>query len=406
MTLKRRFNAWLRVTYLDRWIVALVAILLVVTLVATVKGLSIPLLNGWGYTQFWLPVAAVMAGGYGYWRARHFHPLANLPYGEWLYNQPWLHPQGLPMGPWHFVLQDALFVLLLAGAAMVGGPALPLYFDTSPLNCALVAAGLFLAGYTWGTWASAAFSHEKYGGLGIPLFYASLLWVWRYPLVVTALMVGAAALAHFSGRRQLVHFHSVYPWRASPATDRYSLTLEGNGWPYDYLQLAVRNPIISLEQALSLSVVAGWCAATLAHLPYLYTSTRALPRGDYEDLATFGHTLLWGLSFLIVLTRGGNYFRGMRMPISLLGRIATGNWIIPRFDRVLVSLVLLLLIGGFLPVLFTKFLAPLEAMAGITVFLLVLVALGMGPTLHDWWHAGDQTLVFRKKKQTTYVSTQ
>jgi hypothetical protein len=406
MTLQRRLSMWFRATYLDRWVGALVAILVLVTLLTTIMGLSVPIVNWWGYAQYWLPVAGVMAGYYGYSRAQHFHPLLNSAYGEWLYDQPWIHPQPLPMGPWHFVWQDVLFVALLALVASVGGFAFPLYFDTTPLNCSLLIVALFLSGYVWTTFVNAALCHEKYAGLGVPLIYTSLLWVWQYRLMVAALLLAAAGLAHFSARRMLVNFHQVLPWRAGSLSDRYSLTQEGTGWPYDRLVLRVRNPIVSLEQAVSLSVVAGWCAATVAHIPYLVQGSRRMSPSTYDELLSATHSMLWFLSIMLVVARGSHYFRGMRMPISLLGRIATGNWIIPRFDRVLLPLVVLLLIGGLVPTLLTRLRAPLEVAAGVTVLLLVLVTLGMGPTLHDWWHAGDQQLVFQKKKQAKYISTQ
>src|SRR5690606_31103460 len=115
------------------------------------KAFTAPILGWTDLAEHWLMTAVLLAGGYGYWRARHFHPLGNLPYGGWLYTQPWQHPQPLPMGAWHMVRQDALFVLLLSGVAAVGGHAFPLYFDTSPLNCTLIVVAVFFTGYTIAT---------------------------------------------------------------------------------------------------------------------------------------------------------------------------------------------------------------------------------------------------------------
>lgn len=406
MTFQRRFDMWLRVTYLDRWTSGLIGMLVVMTLLRTAKAFTFPILGWSDFTENWLVTAVLIAGGYGYWRVRHFHPLANLPYGAWLFTQPWIYPQPLPMGPWHLVWQDVLFVLLLSGVAAIGGHSFPLYFDTSPLNCALIVVATFFTAYSLASLFTAALCHEKYASLGIPLLYASILWVWEYPRIVAALVVGAVLLAHFSTRRMLLNFHTLYPWRAAPTSFRYSLTLEGNGWPYDYIHVSVRRPVISIEQALLVSVVAGWCAATVAHIPHFVSGTRQMSQRDYVDLVGFMWALLLMFTIAIVITRTVIYFRGMRMPISLAGRIATGQWIIPRFDVAIAPLALALLCGTVVPYTLAKLRVPIEVLLGVPVFLTLLVVLGMGPTLHDWWHAGDQRIVFQKKKQTTYVSTQ
>lgn len=304
------------------------------------------------------------------------------------------------------IWQDALFVLLLSGVAAVGGHAFPLYFDTSPLNCTLIVVAVFFTGFTIATLVNAGLCHEKYAGLGLPLFYASLLWVWEYPLVVAGIVGGGVLLAHVSARRMLLNFHSLFPWRSSSTSTRYSLTLEGNGWPYDNLFVSVRREVIPFEQAVLASVVTGWCAATLAHIPYVVEGKRQINPGAYVELVSFMRGLLLFFAIVLVITRAATYFRGMRMPISLAGRIATGNWIVPRFDLAVVPLLLVLLSGTALPYLLTRLDAPLEVIVGVSVFLMFLITLGMGPTLHDWWHTGDQRVVFQKKKQTTYVSTQ
>ena len=406
MSFKRRCTMWLRSTYLDRWIGALLAILCLVTVLASVQQFAVPLFDWTIFVQHWFPVAAGMAGFYGYSRASHFHPLANLEYGGWLYDQPWDHPQPLPMGPWHFASQDVLFVGLLALVGGVGEAALPIPFDRGAMIYALLVIALFVSGYALTIFIHAAFCFEKYGGLGLPLIYASLLWVWEYPLVVAALLLVAALLAHFSAQRMLLHFPNLFPWRSQPLAVRYTLATSDTGWPYSRLLLEIRNPIVSFEQALSVSIVAGWCAATLAHIPFMVTGTRQLAAMDHEILCSTIETLLWMATVLAVIIRGSKYFRGTRMPISLLGRIATRNWVIPPFDWALGPLVLMPTVGLALPPLGHKLGAPIEATAGGTVFLLMLISLGMGPTIHDWWHSGGQQIVFRQLKKTEHVSTQ
>src|SRR5690606_6307065 len=135
MSFRRRLTMWLRVTHLDRSLLTLAIFLIAVTLLAIVRGEVTSSLDWTACMRNWLLVAAAMAAQYGYSRASHFHPLLNKPYGEWLHDQPWLFPQPLPLGPWHFVAQDMLFVAILALVAMIGGIAFPLYFNTTPVNC-------------------------------------------------------------------------------------------------------------------------------------------------------------------------------------------------------------------------------------------------------------------------------
>jgi hypothetical protein len=61
----------------------------------------------------------IAAAGYGYCRARFFHPVINKSYGTWLAQTPWQFPMPLPAGPAQLVWQDvAVIVSLMAFAVL------------------------------------------------------------------------------------------------------------------------------------------------------------------------------------------------------------------------------------------------------------------------------------------------
>ena len=88
---------------------------------------------------------------------------------------------------------------------------------------------------------------------------------------------------------------------------------------------------------------------------------------------------------------------GYRPPISLLGRIATGRWIIPSYDRALVApLAGLLIVGAALPRLISVSAQPSAFEMPILVTTVLLVVLLSGPTFRDWALTSECRIVARR----------
>ena len=87
----------------------------------------------------------------------------------------------------------------------------------------------------------------------------------------------------------------------------------------EFLLQAIRRPIVPVDQWLSVSIVLGWCAASVAHLPYAASPLRQLSPRDYNSLGDFIGINVFGLAIGLSIARGWVYYQGIRSPISLMG---------------------------------------------------------------------------------------
>jgi hypothetical protein len=317
-----------------------------------------------------LGVLSLAAAVYGLYRALAFHPAASTRYRAWLATTPWTHARPLPLGPIHLVLQD---VLLVGLATAVGwGPAgtraliVPLAFLTGYL----VPLALELAVTGEGFYAYAV-------GFGLGLVVRML------PDLPPALAAAAATyvVALVGLRRSLRNF----PWERPgkpPASER---TIGGNplGWPFARLgPKFVDDWSIRLHNAALTSLLVGWWLHAVAALPW--------DPGDRWGL------LLWAVlqgSWVLPLCRLGVYIAGYAPPISLLGRLATGRWLIPGYDQVFVAPLLAFWVGVSLP-LFLRLVGLHELVAmPLTLALTLFVVLAVGPDLKTWRLTGRHRIV-------------
>ena len=85
-----------------------------------------------------------------------------------------------------------------------------------------------------------------------------------------------------------------------------------------------------------------------------------------------------------------NYYRP---PISVLGRIRTGRWIIPGFDRCLVGPVLAVLAASTVLGLCQEAQVPQEITASLGITTVLLVTLTTPPRLREWRLTGEHRIV-------------
>jgi hypothetical protein len=104
------------------------------------------------------------------------------------------------------------------------------------------------------------------------------------------------------------------------------------------------------------------------------------------DREAAGFALLgWLLCGFSVLARLSAYCISYRPPISLFGRLATGRWIIPGYDRALVAPIGGLLIWWWLaPALSEVLHVPTAIGLSISLTLALLAVLVPGPSYRDW----------------------
>jgi hypothetical protein len=320
-----------------------------------------------------LVVFEFFAAIYGMYRALAFHPVANPRYRAWLAATPWTSRKPLPAGPPHLVAQDVVLVgLALALGWWTAGPkalAVPLLF----LAGYLVPLALELAGTGEGLYAYAV-------GFGLGLVVRLL------PDLPLALAAAAATyLVAYAGLRQSLRN---FPWERpdappKPAVRDIQVGVDPLGWPFARLgpKFADGRPM-SLRNALLTSLLVGWWFHALAALPW--------DPGDRASLLFAGVCLAAGLAPLFRLIA---YLPGYAPPISLLGRLATGRWLIPGYDQVFVAPLLAAWIGFSLPwFLVSAGLDSLVAMP-LTLGLTLFVVLAMGPDRKTWRLTGHHRIV-------------
>jgi hypothetical protein len=307
---------------------------------------------------------------YGLYRALAFHPMVNSRYRAWLATTPWTPHKPLPVGPIHLVWQDVLLVGLAAAAVgWTGG------------TKALIVPLTFLVGYLLPLAVDLAATGE--GLLAYAVGFGLGLVVRLLPDLPPSLVAAAATylLAYVGLRRSLRNF----PWEGSATQPAWEKQLGGNplGWPFARLGPKFLDAwSIRLRTAALTSLLVGWWFHAVAAL-----------QQDPGDRWGF---LFTGVSLAATAVPGFRllvYLPGYAPPINLLGRLATGRWLIPGYDQVFVAPLLALWVGVSLPpFLLLAGVNELVAMPlGLTVVLFLVLA--VGPSVKTWRLTGHHRIV-------------
>lgn len=327
-------------------------------------------------------ILGTAAGVFALYRLGRFHPACNPGYAAWLKRSPWTPDKPLPLGPVHIVWQDAAVVGVLAGLAHWHAhvdPALPLIV----FGAVYLAAMTLLLAFTR-TWMPCLCLGFLWPALSLPAAKG----------LPTFGILGAILLVIWYGHRKSLR---AFPWQRggsgaadSMRLDRAKSWLEVDiripalnnvpsvqtsdlGWPFQWLSPKVGNAPIAASTSLALSALFGWwtyCAIVSLEIP---PSAAAL------------------LFFAVMaaLMRLGIYCSGVVPSFNLWGRFASGRIIVPGFDQVWVTplVVIALATAGGVAVRHAGGWYP-EVTAGV-VALLWWALLSGGPTMRTWVLTGQ-----------------
>ncbi len=283
-----------------------------------------------GSSPWWFLVAEAC---YGLYRVWGFHPALRPAYRRWLEQVPWVHPKPLPLGPVELVAADAaLLGLAVAATWPFYGPDPALGIVRNFLVTYLLT--LLVALFVTKQWAAA---YATWFGLGTVV----LLWGPGWPFFAAA--AGTYAVGRTGLRRALAAFPWPMPKVGMSELLRQNLAVPDDrvtlGWPFGYLgpRPVRRSP--GRLHGPALALLGGWT---------VYVAFAHVPPEDEPARAIIGMLSFIFVMPAAVLTRFALYqVTQLWPPLSLAGRVGTGRWIIPGYDRVFVAPVLAVALSVF-----------------------------------------------------------
>ena len=318
--------------------------------------LGIPVPEGIGRIR--IPILVLASALYGFYRVRVFHPFYNSKYWQWLCLSPWSIDKPLPQGPVHLIWVDVVILAVLTLCAYSNIP----FFTAVPVVAFLIVylVMIFLA-----------FEAEQIAFTILFLFLAPFAFYPFANLYVTSLvLILLYALCCVGFYRSFKDFpwNTKY-WKGDVVEEFKKQAVKQNvlGWPFKFLNI-YEAPRISYFGAFLLSLLLTW---------WLHVIRWAIDE-------PYNISLLALLALLVAFIRTLVYAAEYRPPISLTGRIFTGRLIIPRYDKIYIAPLCILLVGIPLPLLLHRYGLITAWNLEICFFLIFFLAFSLPPTLNKW----------------------
>jgi hypothetical protein len=298
------------------------------------------------------------SGLYGFYRVIAFHPFYNRQYLQWLCLTPWSIDKPLPRGPVHLIWADLITL----------GPLTVLAYSNFPFyTFAPVIA--FFAVYI--VWIFLTFEGQQGGFAVLCLFLAPFV-IYPFANLYIALLV--LILLYIICWFALRQFLRGFPWNtkywtADMVKELREQAIKQNviGWPFRYL---------NIYEAFGISVFGAFLWSLLL--------TWWLHVIQWVNAEPFSLFWIGSIAVLVALVRIFTYGSIHKPPISLLGRIFTGRLIIPRYDKIYVAPICILLAGTVLPFSLRRLGLGTVWNFELCFFLIFFLSLSLPPTLNEW----------------------
>lgn len=336
----------------------------------------------------------LMAMCYGAYRIFYFHPIVYSDYLSWLKLTPWKKGTPLPLGPVSLCVWDAIIlmvpVFLLMDGREITAENLVRPVPLSPLIAFLVSYCLSLTMIVWLT--DQRFAAYLSFGLLAMCFGLNHWPVLAFVFLLAALLVAGTGLA--SGWKD-------FPWddlrearknwkrKYQTASVNAGQLVEGQespdkipvaelGWPFSVCSPVKPTPGLGkAEKCLIAALVGLWFVCAVQLLPEKMRESGAIGPGY---VLVIGYTT-GGLALL----RFARTFCWYKSPISLMGRLRTGRWIIPEFDKAIAGIAVLIAIPALMAVVGILWLQIPTSWTGPAILVSTLWAhILIGPDLDTW----------------------
>lgn len=329
---------------------------------------------------------------FGIWRCVAFYPYPAGSYGKWLTLTPWRYGIPMPKGPVQLNITDLVLVAMLCLTTLVD--------KEIPL---IVPLTIFLYTYIIVTILSTI--------NGIPLtrywkkkfLILMIIPLAFYPEPSITNMLISLAVCYLLCRSLLRDILKAFPWNQTMWLEQdediltqKSLKYLAAGWPYSILagtekHFIIRNKTVAV---ILLDVLVVW---------YLHA---LLALGEDKDVPIFLSLILCYFAAANIIVRLVIYLKGTAPPISFLGRIMNGYFIIPKYDRVFVAPLSIVAL-----VILTVYSMPKSAQHAAwcfeaAVFAILYISLGFSPGLNQWRNTGAVRFVRSKFQENKIQQTQ
>lgn len=336
----------------------------------------------------------LMATCYGAYRVFCFHPIVQSDYLSWLKLTPWKKGTPLPLGPVSVCVWDAVillaFVLLLMDGRDITIPGLYRPAAVMPVISFLISYCLSLSFVVWLTDQRLA-AYLSFGLL------AMCFGLSQWPLLAMAFLFAAFAVAGTA----LSSGWTEFPWddlrearknwrrRYQTASVNAGQLVDGQespdkipvaelGWPFSVCSPVKPTPGLGKAERCLIAGLVGLWFVCLSQL-----LTADMKKGEAIGP---GYFLVIGYTTAgLALWRLGRTFSQFKSPISLMGRLRTGRWIIPEFDKAIFGIagliatpVLMTIMGAWWLQLSMFWLGPFMLVCTLWANILI------GPDLDTW----------------------
>lgn len=314
------------------------------------------------------------------------HPGINTKYSQWLQFTPWRPGKKLPNGPVGFCFLD---LLVLSALTFMGWQ-----HDSSLM---LLVPIIFFMVYSLASLGLFG-SVEEYGFCFPLLFFALPLLVYPFMSLYAAFAVSLTlfSITHVCALQVLKKFPWNMPsWTINEREIRKSAALGLTGWPFSKLCIPVEKDKkngVKITQSLkfvSALIIGAW----FAWLEHAITRT-VLSLGTEEFSYSFvgSYVIILIGATLLSLIRLLVYASKLSGPISLFGRIATGRFIIPGYDKIFIAPLATLVAAATLPPLLNFVGLGLPWICDISILVLFALIIGLPPGLTEWQFTGKGNL--------------
>ena len=269
--------------------------------------------------------------GYAVWRTSKFLPFPHMLYGGWLSLTPWKYGQQLPAGPVFFNITDIFVIAIFCLTTLIDK-------KTAFWIPAIIFALTYIILTTFSTIYIS--KDKKYWVKRILIIIILPLCVYPYCSKYSFGII--ATLALVISQLHIRDLLKDFPWNTPLWTSNFtddlaqsSIDYAITGWPFSSLACFPKKTFFPQEFKIYLLVafmVTWWAHCFLG---FMKNSSEGFDSVCYTFIIITYTAGLLGYRLL--------KFAGTMPPISFWGRIFTARFIIPKFDKLWVAVILMIL---------------------------------------------------------------